>query len=112
MDFPDFPGCVTAGTTPEDARRMAAEALGFHIDGLLQDGVDLPDPRSLDVVMADPDNHDAIGFPVDVPSRPGRAIRINVTLPEDLVQTIDRATTNRSRLLAEAARQRLVRERV
>ena len=111
VDFPDFPGCVAAGTTLEDARHMAAEALAFHIDGLLEDKGELPEPRSLDAIMDDPDNHDAIGFLVDVPARPGRALRINVTLPEDLVQAIDRAATNRSRFLADAARQRLARER-
>ena len=111
VDFPDFPGCITAGKTLEEARRMAAEALAFHVDGMLEDGGDLPEPHSLDAIMADPDNHDAIGFLVDVPARPGKALRINVTLPENLVQAIDRAATNRSRFLADAARQRLERER-
>ncbi len=27
VSFPDFPGCITAGTSLEEARRMAAEAL-------------------------------------------------------------------------------------
>ena len=29
VDFPDFPGCVTAGETLEEARVMAAEALAL-----------------------------------------------------------------------------------
>ena len=28
VSFPDFPGCITAGKTLEEAHRMAAEALG------------------------------------------------------------------------------------
>jgi predicted RNase H-like HicB family nuclease len=34
VDFPDFPGCITAGKTLEEARTMAAEALVLHIEGL------------------------------------------------------------------------------
>lgn len=32
VDFPDFPGCVTAGQTLEEARKFAYEALGLHIE--------------------------------------------------------------------------------
>jgi predicted RNase H-like HicB family nuclease len=35
VSFPDFPGCITAGRTLEEARRMAAEALALHVEGLL-----------------------------------------------------------------------------
>jgi predicted RNase H-like HicB family nuclease len=40
VSFPDFPGCVTAGGSLEEARSMAEEALAFHIDGLMEDGDD------------------------------------------------------------------------
>ena len=30
VSFPDFPGCITAGTSLEEARRMAAEALSLQ----------------------------------------------------------------------------------
>ena len=112
VDFPDFPGCVTAGRTLEETRRMAEEALAFHIDGMIAGGEMVPDPSDLDAVMADPQNREAVGFLVQVATRPERAVRINVTLPENLVQEIDQVTTNRSRFLAEAARRRLAAERV
>lgn len=38
VSFPDFPGCITAGRTFEEARRRAAEALSFHIAGMIEDG--------------------------------------------------------------------------
>jgi metal-responsive CopG/Arc/MetJ family transcriptional regulator len=44
---------------------------------------------------------------VDVRAEPIRSVRINVTLPEDLIHRIDRSTNNRSRFLADAARARL-----
>ena len=107
VDFPDFPGCVTAGRTLDEARRMAAEALSLHVEGMLEDHDPIPAPSSLDAVMADPATREAVAFLVDVASHPTRAMRINVMLPVDLVEAIDRTTTNRSRFLAEAARAKL-----
>lgn len=56
ISFPDFPGVISAGSDLDDIRRMAAEALAFHLDGLVEDGIPIGEPSSLDVVMADPDN--------------------------------------------------------
>ncbi len=109
VTFPDFPGCVTAGKTQDEARRMAAEALAFHIDGMRSGGEAVPEPSTLDAIWTDPENRDGFGFLVEVPDPPGRSLRINVTLPEDLIQAIDRTSRNRSRFLAEAARDRLAR---
>ncbi len=111
VSFPDFPGCITAGKTLEDARHMAAEALAFHISGMRSGGETIPDPSTVDEINADPENSGALLFLVEVPDPPGRAVRINVTLPEDLIAAIDRTSKNRSRFLAEAARERLARVR-
>ncbi len=110
VDFPDFPGCVTAGRTLEEARRMATEALGLHVEGLLADQQALPEASGLDAIMADPANRDAVAVLVEVPlgdAVPSRAVRINITLPGELLEEIDRVAKNRSRFLAEAARARL-----
>ncbi len=107
VDFPDFPGCVTAGRTLDESRRMAAEALALHVEGMAEDREPIPEPSTLDTVMSDPANREAVAFLVEIPARPPRAVRINVMLPEDLVQAIDRTTANRSRFLAEAARAKL-----
>ena len=107
VDFPDFPGCITAGKTLDDARRLAVEALDFHIEGMTEDREPIPEPSTLDAIMADPGNRDAVAFLVEVAARPSKAVRINVMLPQDLVEAIDRATKNRSRFLAEAARSKL-----
>lgn len=107
VDFPDFPGCVTAGKTLEEARHMAAEALELHIEGMVADGDAIPEPSALELVMSDPNNRNAVAFLVDAGARPARSIRINVMLPEDLVTAIDRVATNRSRFLADAARKAL-----
>lgn len=62
VDFPDFPGCVSAGSTLDDAREMAKEALLGHIACMLEDGEVLPAPSLLDDIMSDPENRD--GSPV------------------------------------------------
>jgi predicted RNase H-like HicB family nuclease len=111
VDFPDFPGCVTAGSTLDEARRMAEEALRFHIDGMIEDGEDVPPPSSLERVMADETNRDAVAFLVSVPERQGRAVRVNITLPENVLAEVDRFVSEhgltRSGFLARAAEKAL-----
>lgn len=107
VEFPDFPGCITAGVTLEDARRMAAEALLFHVEGMMEDGDPIPQPSGLDEVLTDPRFADTAAVLVDVPIRRQRSVRVNISVPEDVLQAIDRVTDNRSRFLAEAAREKL-----
>jgi len=108
VSFPDFPGCVTAGTTLDEAREMAVEALGFHLEGMEQDGEAAPEPSSLEAVMADATNRDGVAILVATPERTAKSIRVNVTLPEDVLEAIDRyAAANgftRSGFLAQAAK--------
>ncbi len=42
VSFPDFPGCVTAGSTVQDAMEMAREALAGHIEVMIEDGLPIP----------------------------------------------------------------------
>lgn len=108
VSFPDFPGCVTAGRTLDEAQRMAREALEFHIKGMVEDGDPVPEPSSLDAIMKDPDNRDGVVIIVSVAPNPARSMRINVMLPADIVAAIDRITRNRSRWLADAAKAKLL----
>jgi predicted RNase H-like HicB family nuclease len=43
---PDLPGCVATGTTIEEAEAQIREAIEFHIAGLREDGLAIPDPSS------------------------------------------------------------------
>lgn len=107
VDFPDFPGCVSAGGTIEEARRMAQEALEMHVAGLIEDGESLPGPTTLDAIMADPENADAVAFLATVPEPAERSVRVNITLPEGLLRRIDARAANRSAFLARAAEKAL-----
>ena len=39
---PDVDGCVATGKTVEEARKNFLEALEFHIEGLIEDGIEIP----------------------------------------------------------------------
>ena len=43
---PDLPGCVATGGTIEEAESQIREAIEFHIDGLREDGLTIPQPSS------------------------------------------------------------------
>jgi predicted RNase H-like HicB family nuclease len=109
VEFPDFPGVATAGSTLEEARSMAEEALAFHIEGMAEDGDALPEPSTLDRVMELAENKDAVAFLVPVREAPERVLRVNITLPVPTLQMIDtyaeRSGLTRSGLLARAAEQ-------
>jgi predicted RNase H-like HicB family nuclease len=42
--FLDFPGCISAGDTMEEVITMGHEALQLHLDGMVEDGDDIPSP--------------------------------------------------------------------
>lgn len=90
VSFPDLPGCITAGRTLDEARVMAEEALALHLDGLLEDGEAIPEPSSLTEIMNDPEHRDAVAVLVRAPTRARKAVRVNVTFPEEDLETVDR----------------------
>jgi len=115
VSFPDFPGCISAGTTLDDARTMASEALALHVEGMIEDGEQLPRASSLDDVMADAINRQAVAVLIDAPAEAERSVRVNVTLPESVLTRIDSFATrsgySRSGFLANAALRELERQR-
>lgn len=111
VSFPDFPGVITAGTDLDDARRMAEEALAFHVEGMIEDGEAIPEPSSLEEIMSAPDNRDAVAVLVPLKSQAKKAVRLNITLPEDVLEKIDAYAEahglTRSGFLAQAARRQM-----
>lgn len=88
IEFPDFPGCVTAADDLEEAPRLAEEVLRFHVEGLLDDEEILPRPSGLEEIMSSSENQDALALLVTLPETPGR-VQINLHLPEDTVRKLD-----------------------
>jgi len=44
---PGLPGCVTTGRTIEETRRLIAEAVEFHIEGMRLRGETVPEPTAV-----------------------------------------------------------------
>ena len=44
---PDLPGCVATAATVEEVEREIRDAIRFHIDGLREDGLPVPQPTSI-----------------------------------------------------------------
>jgi predicted RNase H-like HicB family nuclease len=112
ISFPDFPGAVTAAASIDDAIEMAEEALALHVEGMLEDGEDIPEPSGIDAIKASADYRDAPL--VFVPLRTDAlAMRVNVTLPAKILRRIDtyveEAGLTRSGFLADAAQHELAR---
>ncbi|WP_020186974.1 type II toxin-antitoxin system HicB family antitoxin [Methylopila sp. 73B] len=89
VSFPDLPGCVTAGATLDEARALAQEALALHLQGMAEDGEAAPEPSSLEVIMSERANRDAVAAVIPGPKGPAKALRISVTVPEDLLGEVD-----------------------
>ena len=66
VSFLDFPGCITASKTFDDVERKAAEALSFHIKGMIEDGETVPTPSKIERVLQDPASKGAVPFLVKV----------------------------------------------
>lgn len=43
---PDIPGCIATGTTRKEAEKHIKEAISFHIEGLKEGGMPIPEPSS------------------------------------------------------------------
>jgi len=103
VDFPDFPGCVTAGRTVAETLALAEEVLEFHVEGMLEHGEDVPWPTPLDKVDVD----DGIPLPGSAASQ-SEIQRINITVNKGTLERIDGYAKahgmSRSAFLVEAAR--------
>ena len=112
ISFPDFPGCISGGSSVDEALRKGAQALNFHIEGMIEDHDPLPLLRSLKDIQADPEFAQETGAWVLVPvEMPGKAVRVNFTIEESLLGAVDAAAKasglTRSAFLAAAAKEKI-----
>lgn len=90
VSFPDFPGCVTAGKSLDEARRRAPDALAFHIAGMMEDGEKIPKPSKIDDLVADAARQNAVAFLVTADFPKSKTVRVNVTARKNQIELIDR----------------------
>ena len=43
---PDLPGCVAVGKSAAEAKKLIAEAVALHLEGLREDGLPIPEPAT------------------------------------------------------------------
>ena len=43
---PDLAGCIATGATREEVEREMRDAITFHLDGMKQEGLEIPAPHS------------------------------------------------------------------
>jgi predicted RNase H-like HicB family nuclease len=106
--FPDLPGCISLADTLEELRAMIEEALGFHIEGMVEDGDAVPESSALDDILKSEGYADAVAvMVVKAPELAEATVRVNITLPEKTLAQIDRKAAakgmSRSRFLVQAA---------
>lgn len=44
---PDLPGCVSTGNSIEEVKQNIHDAIEFHIEGMKEDGQEIPKPTSI-----------------------------------------------------------------
>ena len=106
VTFPDFPGCVANGASPNEAALNAEAALALHVQSMAKDGDALPVPSSLDDIEEVEGADDVARILVRVEA-PAKVTRVLVSIDEGLLRAIDAVASNRSAWIADAARARL-----
>lgn len=110
VTVPDLPGCFSAGDTFDEALDSVVEAINLHLEGIVEEGGEVPVPRPIAEHRTNPDFADGVwaAVEVDVYRFEGRAEKINITLPRRLLAKIDSYAKahgeTRSGFLAAAAR--------
>jgi predicted RNase H-like HicB family nuclease len=108
--FPDVDGCTSAGDTIAEAVQNATEALATHFELTAEAGEPLPTPRPPEAVTIDSDIVEAARMLIPV-ELPGRAVRVNISMEEGLLNRLDQAakasSLTRSGLIADAVRSAL-----
>lgn len=105
---PDLPGCFSAGATLDEAVAMAREAIELHLAGIIEGGLPIPDPGSIERYKDNPEYGDGTWAVVTIDHGTLRvsAKRINITMPERVLDAVDRfaeqAGETRSGLLVRA----------
>ncbi|UNM96650.1 type II toxin-antitoxin system HicB family antitoxin [Ignatzschineria rhizosphaerae] len=111
VTIPSLEGAFSHGDTLEEAVLNSKEAIQFHLEGILEDGIE-PDFKhlTLDEIKTNPDYQgaDLISVDIDTSAYTLKPERFNVSWPRYLIKEVDQYTTQhpdtRSSFLAKAAK--------
>jgi predicted RNase H-like HicB family nuclease len=51
---PDLPGCIAAGSSKEEVEKNMKEAIAFHLEGMSQEGLEVPKSHSFSTYLEVP----------------------------------------------------------
>jgi predicted RNase H-like HicB family nuclease len=91
--FPDFPGCVAAAKTQEEAVAKAQEALAGAMQDVAERSLPLPEPTPFDRIET-PTGADVVSMVAIGASPPDPSERVNVYLPASLIERADELAAN------------------
>jgi len=80
VEFPDFPGCQTCGSTLEKTVELAQEALGLYLAELIENGESLPAPTPIKELHSS-DCVSYISADVDKYIRNKKAVKKTLSIP-------------------------------
>jgi len=87
--FPDFPDCVAAGTSQEQAIEKAESALAQTVDVLVERERPLPEPTAIEQIVI-PKSCPFLAFFVVGVEPPDPSDRVNIYLPKSVIARADR----------------------
>jgi predicted RNase H-like HicB family nuclease len=90
--FPDFPRCVAAATSQEQAMERAQNALAHAVDALVEQERVLPEPMPFEQIVL-PKNCDFVAFFAVSVAPPDPSERVNIYLPKSLIARADSRAT-------------------
>lgn len=114
VTVPSIEGCFSAGDTLDEAIFNTKEAIQFHLEGMLEDGIEphvFQEP--LNSLQNNPDYAEAqwFGLEVDISNLTLKPERFNVSWPKYLLDKVDifvaQNHDNRSNFLAKAALEKM-----
>ena len=91
VTVPDLPGCFSGGEDLDAALTSAEAAIDLHVEGMIEDGMPLPERSPIAQHKANPDYANGLWAVVDVPVEKylGPAEKINITVPRMVLNRID-----------------------
>jgi predicted RNase H-like HicB family nuclease len=91
ISFPNFPGCVSVAKDLNEAIFEAKNVLEFHIEGMIEEKLDIPSPFSIKDIKEELEEFDVQPYvaiiEVNIPESKTR--RINMSIPEYILQQSD-----------------------
>lgn len=107
---PGLPGCFSYGRTMEEALVNTHEAIELHLEGIVEDGHDIPEQESVESYLREI-KAGGVAAVVNIDTsayEKKQSERVNVTFPKALLSKIDKASerlgTTRSGFLQKAAK--------